>query len=235
MTPEPSSHAAAERRVRDWLAAGPPALRAAEFVAETYRAPRVFLLGGTVRDVLLGSVGAGDVDLVIAGVPRADYDAVAGRVELQRTYFGAHSLRHAGATVDVIRIEEMVNIVHYRLAPTMPNVVATVPLNLDAIAYDVTDGALYDGGCLAGLADRTVRFRACTPPREPINAVRCLRLRERLGFSFDANTTALIVRAARAVRARPAVGDDVRLFLARHDVAAPAIEALLRELDGFAD
>ena len=133
----------------------------------------------------------------------------------------------------MIRIEDMVNIVHYELAPRMANLVATVPLNLDAIAFDVGGGVLHDGGCVAGIEDRTIRFRACTPPREPINAIRCLRLRGKLGFALDAATTELIGRAARAVRERPGVADDARVFLEKHDVPRDEAEALLRELDGF--
>jgi hypothetical protein len=230
------SLATAQHRVLEWLATRPAAWHAACFVADTYRAPRVFLLGGTVRDVLLGRPdAAGDVDIVVEGISRADYDDVATRMpHVQRTYFGAHSVRYQGAMVDVLRMDDMINIIHYHLAPTMPNVVATVPLNLDAIAFDVTGSVLHDSGCIAGINDRTVRFRTCTPAREHINAIRCLRLKNKFAFGFDDHTTALVARVAKAVRARPELRDDAMLFLAKHDVSEAASLALLEELDSWA-
>lgn len=159
-----------------WLPDDHPALAIARAVAGA--GGRALVVGGWVRDRLLGSGEPGDVDLEIFGLEKAALEAVLGgfgRVRLVGRAFPVYLV--GGLSIDVS-------------LPGAPDFAAAAgrrDLRVNAMAWDPISGALedpHDGR--SDLASRTLR--AVDPARfgdDALRGLRTLQLAARLQMDLD--------------------------------------------------
>jgi tRNA nucleotidyltransferase (CCA-adding enzyme) len=158
----------------------------------------VWVVGGAVRDLLLGRGRSGNVDLVVAGDPAPLIRELgAGVVEHQR--FATAKAELGGLEVDVAgsRTET------YPAPGALPEVAPTADLAVDlgrrdftinAIAVSLRDGEVLDPH--AGEADlrsgtlRVLHERSFLD--DPTRALRAARYAARFGFELDARTAELL-------------------------------------------
>ncbi len=171
------------------------------------QAGEVYLVGGAVRDALLGQPSK-DADYLVTGVPfpalRTALETWA-RVDIVGASFGVLKLTWNGETVDVAlpRTERSTG-VHHRdfevsYDPTLPveTDLARRDFTVNALARRLSDGALIDpfngwrdleGRVLRAVGDASERFT-----EDPLRMLRLARFMAKLRFSLEEAT-------ARAVR-----------------------------------
>lgn len=176
-----------------------------------------WLVGGVVRDALDGR-SVGDVDIALAGDPRAAARAIARAVrgpcfELSGEFGAWRALdRSADITFDVTRLQ----------GETIAQDLAARDFSVNAMALPLSGGALLDPA--GGAADLERRVLRVLGPRsyeaDPLRALRLVRLATELGLRPDAATLELTARAAPrlAEPARERVWAELRRVL-----AAPAV------------
>jgi tRNA nucleotidyltransferase (CCA-adding enzyme) len=201
--------------------------------------PDVHVVGGAVRDLLLGRVPV-ELDLVVEGdavaVARRAAERLGGDVVVHDR-FGTASVRAPGATFDLAgaRAES------YARPGALPDVRLGVPLaddlarrdfTVNAIAARVGDGELTAyPGALEDLEGRALRVLHDASFRDdPTRLLRLARYAARLGFAVEERTAALAAAAVRdgavATPSAERMGAELRL-LAREPQPA-AVEALER-------
>ena len=199
-------------------------------------APPVSVVGGAVRDALLGVTHGADVDLVVEG------DAIAlahdvgrrlgGRV-IAHPRFGTARLEFAhGRHIDMVGARRE-SYPHPGALPvvepgTLADDLARRDFTVNAIAYRLSGpdaGTLVDPhGGQEDLADERIRaIRIGAFVEDPSRVIRALRYAARLGFRLD-DATATEARACLAQLDLGAsrVGDELRRLL-DEDSAAPAL------------
>ena len=203
----------------------------------------LYVVGGAVRDVLLGRTGLTDVDVAVEGDAAAVARAVAralapGARVTAHAAFGTAVVRAAGLRVDVAATRSET----YPRPGALP-VVAPAGIDADlrrrdftvnAMAASVADGRLLDPvGGRADLEAGLVRvLHAGSFEDDPTRALRAARYAARLGFSLEAETAAL----ARACAGSGAVGRlsgarlRAELVLLLGEEAAPAAVGILDDL-----
>ncbi len=72
------------------------------------------------------------------------------------TRFGSPRLKKADLLVDIVPLNDMVNIKRKDLAPTIDNYLATVPLTIQSIVYDITTKKIMGAVGINALKTRTV-------------------------------------------------------------------------------
>ncbi len=175
----------------------PPAAReAVEALARRFPGATIYLVGGAVRDALLGEVGP-DVDLVLEGVPaeaaaRALVEALGGRYQPHPAFATARAELASGIEIDLANPREE----HYPHPGALPEV-APSTLERDLRRRDFSVNAMavrlfpkprrfFDP--FGGLADLEARrLRPLSPVafvEDPSRILRGLRLAARLGFAF---------------------------------------------------
>ncbi len=211
----------------------PAARRAVAVLAERFPEATLYLVGGAVRDALLGEVGP-DIDLVVEGVPaeeaaRALVAALGGRFEPHPAFATARAELASGLKVDLANPREE----RYPHPGALPQVVpSTLERDLRRRDYTVNAMAvrlhpeprrLFDP--FGGLADlKARRLRPLSPVafvEDPSRILRGLRLAARLGFAFTPEAEAL-ARAALEPRilrqaSRSRFKDELLLALAEPD------------------
>lgn len=180
----------------------PPVVRA---LAQACRdaGGRAFVVGGSVRDGLLG-LPVKDVDIEVHGIDGATLEGLLrrlGRVNQVGRSFGVFKLTVRGQTVDVSipRRDSKVGAGHRGIAvvgdPQMGLVAATRrrDLTINAMLLDPLTGALCDPfGGQADLAQQ--RLRAVDPAtflEDPLRALRVVQFAGRLAFEPDDQLVAL--------------------------------------------
>src|SRR4051794_23930912 len=217
-----------------------PQRRALELVKEVAaeKGARPFLVGGPVRDLLLGRHVI-DIDLTLEdGAPvlaRALAKRIDGRVRSFPQFLTYKISAEGLPEIDIATARKE----RYRSPGALPTVTAgrlkddllRRDFSINAMALDLTSGELHDpsGGerDLAAMAIRVLHDQSFVD--DPTRIFRAVRLAPRLGFSLEADTARLLDRAvasgALASIARERIWRE--LFLAFEEESAPNSVAAL--------
>jgi len=201
--------------------------------------PGVYLVGGAVRDLLLGG-RPNELDLVIEGDPAAVASALGGsRVVHDR--FGTSTVRTDGFSYDIARSRRET----YAHPGALPDV-SPAPLAEDLRRRDFTVNAMavaLDGerpgeisAAAHGLEDLAAAqlrvLHAGSFRDDPTRLLRLARYAARLGFSVEAETMRRLEEALAAgalgTVSGPRVGHELRLILSEPDPVAALLA--LRDL-----
>jgi tRNA nucleotidyltransferase (CCA-adding enzyme) len=190
--------------------------------------PGVYLVGGAVRDLLLGGVPF-DLDLVVEEDAAALAAALGGRLTVHDR-FGTSTVRLDGFAYDIARSRRE----SYARPGSLPDVVPA-PLAEDLLRRDFTTNAIAIelGGPRAGdlraaphgLEDLDARRLRVLHDRsfidDPTRLFRLVRYASRLGFEIEPRTRALAGEAidggALATVSGPRVGAELRLLALERD------------------
>ena len=201
------SHESDGSAVRDWIDRDPLLAR----MIIPHGAPDVSLVGGAVRDALLGVTHGADVDLVVEGdailLARSIGRQMGGRV-IAHERFGTARVEFAhGRHVDMVGARSE----HYPSPGALPEVtpgsladdLARRDFTVNASAFRLSGdraGELVDPhGGRADISDECLRaLRSGAFREDPSRAIRALRYAARLGFRMDEET---------AGEARACIGD----------------------------
>ena len=202
---------------------------------------RPFLVGGPVRDLLLGRQGV-DVDLTLeegsSTLARALAKRIEGRVRSFPQFLTYKVTSDGFPEIDIATARRE----RYRAPGALPSVTAGKlkddllrrDFTINAIAMDLTDGSMHDpAGGQRDLSARIVRvLHDHSFVDDPTRIFRALRLASRLGFSLDLHT-AKLMRDAIEMGALGLISKERvwrELFLAMDERDAPKIlTALHRE------
>jgi tRNA nucleotidyltransferase (CCA-adding enzyme) len=200
---------------------------------------RPYLVGGPVRDLLLGRLAI-DIDLTLeeggSTFARSLAKAVEGRVRSFPQFLTYKVLADGLPEFDIATARRE----RYRKPGALPTVTAGKlrddlvrrDFSINAIALDLADETLHDPtGGLADLHSRVVRvLHDGSFADDPTRIFRAVRLACRLGFSLDENTARLMHEAiddgALSTVSRERLWRE--LFLAIDEPKAPAILTELR-------
>lgn len=219
-------------RVRALPSAGP-------LLARLDDRPHVYLVGGAVRDLLLGGTPF-DLDLAVEGDAAALADSLGGELTVHDR-FGTSTVRLDGFAYDIARARRE----SYAHPGALPDV-EPAPLIEDLLRRDFTVNALAIalGGPNAGelhaapgavedLEGRRLRIlhdRSFID--DPTRLFRLTRYASRLGFEVEPHTRALAAAAvedgALSTVSGPRLGAELRLLAREHDpvLAVGALSAL---------
>jgi tRNA nucleotidyltransferase (CCA-adding enzyme) len=193
----------------------------------------VYLVGGAVRDLLLGGVPF-DLDLVVEGDAAALASALGGDLTVHDR-FGTSTVRLDGFAYDIARARRET----YSRPGALPDV-EPAPLAEDLLRRDFTVNALAIGlgagdlhAAPRGLEDLDSRRLRVLHDRsfidDPTRMFRMARYASRLGFEIEPHTRQLAATAidggALATVSGPRLGAELRL-LAREDDPVKALLAL---------
>jgi tRNA nucleotidyltransferase (CCA-adding enzyme) len=208
--------------------------------------PDVYLVGGSVRDILLGGRPF-DLDLVV----ETDPDAIAARLGgevVAHDRFGTATVRAGGFDYDIARARTET----YAHPGALPDVApASLEQDLRRRDFTVNALALALGGPRAGelialpraLEDLDARLLRVLHDRsfidDPTRTLRLVRYASRLGFEIEPHTRALALDAVRGgaltTVSGPRIGAELRLLARERDplAALGALQGL--ELDRAID
>ncbi len=203
-----------------------------------------FLVGGAVRDLLLGKPVV-DLDLVVEGDARRVAQQIAARLDgtaIEHDHFGTATVRAQELSVDLASARRE----RYSRPGALPSV-EPAPLIEDLVRRDFTIntmaialsghelGRLHDPrGGFWDLRDRVVRvLHTRSFLDDPTRLLRALRYEARLDFAMETDTEALArqagARGAVATVSSSRVSDGLRLLLAEDNF--PAALRRMRELE----
>ena len=215
------------------LAALGPAAALLPAIADVAGGP-AWLVGGTVRDALLGRPAAADVDLALPGGSLAAARRLADRLGGAFVPLGEP---HGMARVVIEGPPSaVVDLADFR-GPSLEADLRGRDFTIDALALAVADlqrGSAPVVDPTGGLEDLAARrLRACGPSAftdDPVRVLRALRLRHELDFTLEPETERLAREAAPAVAAVSAerVRDELTRIWRLHR-SAPAV----READAW--
>ncbi|HEV7484203.1 MAG TPA: hypothetical protein VGQ65_00870 [Thermoanaerobaculia bacterium] len=200
---------------------------------------RPFLVGGPVRDLLLGRHDVVDIDLTLedgaSTLARAIAKKINGRLRSFPQFLTYKITAEGLPEIDIATARKE----RYRSPGALPTVTAgrlkddllRRDFSINAMALDLTTGELHDpsGGerDLAAMAVRVLHDQSFLD--DPTRIFRAVRLATRLGFSLEAGTARLLDRAvadgALASIARERIWRE--LFLAFEEESAPNAVAAL--------
>jgi tRNA nucleotidyltransferase (CCA-adding enzyme) len=198
--------------------------------------PRVYLVGGSVRDLLLGG-GPSDLDLVVEGDP----DAVARRLSgtiVAHDRFGTATVTAGGFSYDIARARRE----SYERPGALPDVSPTGldddlrrrDFTVNAIALALTGARAGELTAVPGALDdldahvlRVLHDRSFID--DPTRLLRLARYASRLGFGIEPHTRELALDAVRSgaldTVSGPRTGAELRLAARERDPVA-ALSAL---------
>ncbi|MBV9577787.1 MAG: HDIG domain-containing protein [Chloroflexi bacterium] len=206
-------------------------LRIGEALVRIDPSIELFLVGGVVRDLLLGAVASHDLDFATSATPHQTeraLKAAGGKVFNLGEKFGT-----IGAVFETADVRTIVEITTYRAEAYVsgsrkPSVafgrnladdLARRDFTINAIAQDPRSGELvdpFDGqrdlerGLVRAVGDATERFR-----EDPLRLMRAVRFASRLGFEIEPHTARAVVESAAALSAisRERVRDELEKML----------------------
>jgi tRNA nucleotidyltransferase (CCA-adding enzyme) len=194
--------------------------------------PPVHLVGGAVRDLLLGGEPH-DLDLVVEGDPAPIAAALGGRLRVHDR-FGTSTVTADGFTYDIAMARRET----YAHPGALPEVVAATleedllrrDFTVNAIALALTGaepGSLRTArNALEDLEARHLRvLHDGSFVDDPTRMLRLARYQSRLGFSIEPGTAALVRPEALQTVSGPRIGTELRL-LAREPDPLAALQAL---------
>jgi poly(A) polymerase-like protein len=165
----------------------------------TSRHWRTYIVGGAIRDLLLGPPRSWprDVDVIVDGCSADDLEDAFRDIAIRRTSFGGLHLRKTveieGLTTakydllfDVWRLEDTWAIKTGELAPTISKFLDTPFLNIDSIAValpkDRSRLMVYERGFFEAVVTRTLEINSEPNPFPFVCAIRSLILAAKLDF-----------------------------------------------------
>jgi tRNA nucleotidyltransferase (CCA-adding enzyme) len=200
---------------------------------------RPFLVGGPVRDVLLGRHDVVDIDLTLedgaSTLARAIAKKINGRLRSFPQFLTYKITADGLPEIDIATARKE----RYRSPGAMPTVTAgrlkddllRRDFSINAMAMDLTTGELHDpsGGerDLAAMAVRVLHDQSFLD--DPTRIFRAVRLATRLGFSLETDTARLLDRAVAEGALESIARERIwrELFFAFEEESAPnAIAAL---------
>ncbi len=205
---------------------------------------RPYLVGGPVRDLLLGRQAI-DIDLTLedgaSTLARSLAKVINGRVRSFPQFLTYKVSADDLPEIDIATARKE----KYRGPGALPTVTSGKlkddllrrDFSINALALDLTNGTLHDPtGGERDLRDRVIRvLHDASFADDPTRIFRALRLATRLGFTFDPHTDALL----RTAIAAGALGNISReriwreLFLAFDEEVAPRVVNLLHGLSAL--
>jgi hypothetical protein len=158
-----------------------------------------YIVGGAIRDLLLGPLGLWprDIDAIVEGCSANELNAAFGDMFVRRTSFGGLHLRHTaeikGVTTakydvlfDIWCLQDTWGIKEQRLAPTIESFLDTPFLNIDSVAVPLPTGGsslvTYERGFFQAIKTRTLEINSEPNPFPFVCAVRALILAAKLDF-----------------------------------------------------
>ncbi len=207
---------------------------------------QAFLVGGGVRDVLLG-LRPKDFDVATDALPeqvRATFSncrLIGRRFRLAHVHFGGHiievaTFRGAGAEGDSdgdVLVDERGRVLRDNVYGSLEEDAWRRDFTVNALYYSVEDFAIYDYvGGMADLRNRVLRLIGDPWTRyreDPVRMLRAVRFAAKLGFSLEARTAAALTELAGLLAdISPArlYDESLKLFLGGH---AAQTFTLLRE------
>jgi tRNA nucleotidyltransferase (CCA-adding enzyme) len=194
---------------------------------------RVHLVGGAVRDLLLGRAPR-EIDLVVEG----DVDEVAARLGGTITAhdrFGTARVEDGDCRIDLARARRE-RYAHPGALPevqpaTLEDDLRRRDVTVNAMAIDLSDGALHAvPGATDDLRDGVLRvLHDASFIDDPTRLWRIARYAARLGFEVDPHTRALAARADPSTVSGDRLGAELRLALREPD--PPAALRAARDLN----
>lgn len=182
---------------------------------------RIFLVGGAVRDLLLGSEPR-DFDFIIDNDPKNFVDDLSAKLRANRAYysqFKTSTITIDGLTFDFARARTEI----YKRPGVLPKVYdASVEQDLwrrdfpiNSIALELTDPKnpclLDPTGGLTDIANKVVRIlHSRSFLDDPTRILRAIRYEQRLKFRIDTNTKSLLLKAVKARTLATVSGDRIR-------------------------
>ena len=187
-----------ERGLAEAFAAAYPEL---EEIAAAAPDP-VYLVGGAVRDLLLGR-GRGDIDLAVEGDPRALGAAIGAEPLAEHSRFGTLKVGWRGEELDLAATRRE----RYARPGALPTVDLGAPIRTDLARRDFTVNAMaiplaephelldpYDGQ--VDLREDVLRvIHDASFVDDPTRAIRAARYAARFGFGVEAHTRELLLAA----------------------------------------
>ncbi|HUE26045.1 MAG TPA: hypothetical protein VMP89_04675 [Solirubrobacteraceae bacterium] len=206
----------------------------------------VYLVGGAVRDLLLGGRPL-DLDLLVEGDPDAVADRLGSEV-VSHDRFGTATVTVGDASYDIARARRET----YSHPGALPDVTpATLTEDLERRDFTVNAIAAALGGSRAGeltafpgaFEDLDARALRVLHDRsfvdDPTRLLRLARYASRLGFGIEPHTRELALNAARAgalaTVSGPRVGAELRLLVREQDPVPALRELGALELDRAID
>lgn len=168
-------------------------LRLSSLYAE--RGHRLFLIGGTSRDLLLG-IDPSDIDLVTDATPEEE-KAFLPDLEMTFARFGSVHLKTEAGDIDITTLRRESG---YKDSRHPSKIEFIRDLKEDSLRRDFTINALYIDcqgnvsdyhGGLEDLKNRLIRFIGDPATRiqeDPLRILRAERFAKRLGFQIEENT-----------------------------------------------
>jgi poly(A) polymerase len=206
-------------------------------LARAFRAQQkqLYMVGGTVRDVLLGRGEPGDTDLATDARPDEIKRLVAptnpSAVVLVGERFGTVRLHYGEHVIEITTFRDE----HYNSDSRKPEVCFGTVLEEDlrrrdftinAMAYDPLTGQLYDiFGGRRDLERRLLRAVGDEPDKrfdeDPLRLLRAVRLAAQLDFAIEAETRRAIIRQASKLQriSRERIRDEMQKLLLSHHPA----------------
>ena len=202
----------ATEALRSWLRRAPRMRALAAFLRERFAdANGIFIVGGALRDRFLSPVRrAKDVDVTLGAISLRRLRALPGA---HANFFGGTTLPFDGLSVDLWPLEETYHIREFALPRSIDGFLAGAPFNLDKVAFELQTGALHERGCLAGLAARRIVYAPAHEYLEPIQALRCILLKWKTGFTLDDSARQLLRRTARSLEKDDSPISEMRRYL----------------------
>ncbi|HEV7569870.1 MAG TPA: hypothetical protein VGQ21_00085 [Thermoanaerobaculia bacterium] len=200
---------------------------------------RPFLVGGPVRDLLLGRHDVVDIDLTledgVSTLARAVAKKINGRLRSFPQFLTYKITAEGLPEIDIATARKE----RYRSPGALPTVTAgrlkddllRRDFSINAMALDLTTGELHDpsGGerDLAAMAVRVLHDQSFID--DPTRIFRAVRLATRLGFSLEAGTARLLDRAVAEGALESIARERIwrELFLAFEEESAPNAVAAL--------
>lgn len=213
-----------------------PQRRAIEIVREVAREKRCrpFLVGGPVRDILLGR-NSFDVDLAIeddsSALARALAKRTNGRVKSFPQFLTYKVVADDMPEIDIATARKE----KYRQPGSLPVVtpgklrddLLRRDFSINALALDLIDGTLHDPtGGARDLGERLVRvLHERSFLDDPTRVFRAIRLATRLGFALEGETAQRLRDAIRSGALETVSKERIwrEVFLAMDEQAAPAV------------
>jgi hypothetical protein len=145
----------------------------------------VVVIGGALRDWLFGHEPR-DLDLVV-DVRHSVLAEVLDPLAERRTRYGGYHLRVGGCRVDVWSLDATwaFRSSATKREPNFANLPATAFFNLDAVAWRISDGQVFECGFVEGVEQRVLSIVFEQNPFPALCAVRALLLAKKYGLSLD--------------------------------------------------